>query len=71
MERDSSPHTLTAGVAAGTTRVVRQRLSDGSTKTYQYTTVKKHIELTFKTNSEKVQFEKNARTFELYWAAKV
>ena len=58
MERDSSPHTLTAGVAAGTTRVVRQRLSDGSTKTYQYTTVKKHIELTFKTNSEKVQFEK-------------
>ena len=49
---------LTAGVASGATREVRKRLSDGSLKTYNYRIIRKHIELTFNTDSEKLQFEK-------------
>jgi len=57
MEGGDIPHTLTSDVSVGHTWTVRKRLSDGSTKTYIYTSVKKHFELTFNTLSEKVQFE--------------
>src|SRR6218665_1832124 len=71
MEGGDIPHTtMTSDVAAGYTRASRKRLSGGSTKTYKYTTVRKSIELTFNTESEKVQFEEKYEGIRLAFGCK-
>src|SRR5688572_28177514 len=65
MDGGNIPLTPTGAAAAGSTRTVRKRLSDGSSKSYQYTTIKKHIELTFTTDSEKLQFEQKCENIRL------
>src|SRR6218665_3333793 len=70
MEGGDIPHTLTSDVAAGCTRTFLKRLSDGSTKTYNYTTVRKTIELSFNTESEKVHFEEKCESVRLAFGCK-
>ena len=49
--------------SSGVTKSVRKRLSDGSTRTYVYSsTCKKNIELSFASESEKLQFEQKCET---------
>lgn|SRR6218665_284661 len=70
MEADDIPHTMTSDVAAGYTRTSRKRLSDGSTKSYKYNTIRKTIELTFSTETEKVQFEQKCESIRLAFGCK-
>src|ERR1700733_10151018 len=68
MDGDNIPLSQTTDTAVGNMRTVRKRLSDGSTKIYNYSrpvVIKKHIELTFANDSEKVKFEKKCEEIRL------
>lgn len=61
------PTTPTSGVAVGNMRTFKKRLSDGSTKSYSYpySSVRKHFELTFTTDSDKLKFEQKCEDIRL------
>lgn len=61
------PTTPTSGVAVGNMRTFKKRLSDGSTKSYSYpyASVRKHFELTFTTDSDKLKFEQKCEDIRL------